>query len=709
MKHFFLINKVLPDTCLGIKFSLNKIFDKINDENTKNRIFNAIYLFAIDSKHNNLVESGSIIGDFANLLDSIVEMEHSLEESVCDNSKLMGTNAILDAFFLLEYPQNIGLINSLKSNLPYLTQSNFFVLKQLISELYTHSRESSYDFLNENNASENSFYDSSNSGSFSRIKSNINEKENSILYLSDDEFKRINEALECNKKIRIGFPTFLDFEYNKDESGRINFFYIDDKSYSEMNSILKCVYFSLSLRDDNLENLSKLIKNFQNVSKCNPVSILVLRLILNNNWDCIDYNSGVLKQLINIGSSEEVLTLLFECSLLMKDEELYDVFDLYYYLGIKTDFGDVLRSLKRIIQSKIDKGSLFWHKLSSWMSTDSKNSNNIERYLLKKEFSSNHEMIKSFLDYFKSEINLTLKKYNNLINIIESKKLDQNSANKIYELTRNLIYVTPFTQRGVILDILEILFSLSEEMEYNVSMSDLNDLYIMNYMFNDFFMKYLYTEKLMEDRNLLCGFNDICKNMLNCYSPYSNVKNLKENYQELKNSTLKETWIRSLIILFERRSDSAFLEDLLKVFRIITVKQQLSLCWFITTHNTNEVVNRISSLCSLRRRISSLQCGINCIEMELNAKLEQVTQILKLNIGYESACILLFILRFTRNNKGEERLLRIVDVVKGTKEPKVIQHLTEIINSINFEFIRNEYTELGNLGYKVKESLSGRS
>ncbi|KAH8740917.1 hypothetical protein FG386_002463 [Cryptosporidium ryanae] len=711
MKHFFLINKLLPDTCLGIKFGLNKIFDRIDDESTKNRILNAIYLLAVDSKCDELVDSGSIINNFTNVLDSIVEMEYSLgeDELVCDCDKFLGTNTILDAFFLVDYPQSIRLINAFKSNLPYLNQGNFFILKQLLSELYTHSRESCYDFLVENNSNENKLHDS-NGGSLSKLQSDINEKEKSISCLSVDEFQTISDVLECNKRLKIGIPTFLDFDSDFNKLGRINFFYIDESSYSEMNSILKCVYFSLSLREVTLENLLQLLKKFQNIHKCNPVSILIFRLILNNNWDCIDNNSGILTQLINIGNSEDVIILLFECSLLMKDEELSSVFDLYYYLEIKTDFSDVLKSLRRIIQSKIDKKSSLWCKLSSWIRIDNSNLSYMEKFLLKKDFSNNCEMIKFFLDYFKSEINLTLKKYNSLLNVIETKNLDKDSANKIYELTKKLIYITPFSQRGAILDILEILFSLSEETEYNFSVSDLNDLYIMNYMSNGFFMKYLRTEKLVNDGELLCGFNDICENMLNYYGPYSNIRNIKEGYEELRNSTLNEAWIRFLVILFEKRTDPAFLEDLLKVFRIITVKQRLSLFWFITTHNTKEVVDRISGLCSIRRRISSLQCGINCIEIEMSTNLEQITQILKLNIDYESACMLLFISRFTKSNRGAERLLKIVDMVKENREPEVVRHLAGIVDGINFEFVRSKDTqELKSLGYKVKELLSGKS
>ncbi|OII71833.1 uncharacterized protein cubi_00641 [Cryptosporidium ubiquitum] len=589
MKHFFSINRILPNISIELKFGLNNIFDLIQDQHTQYRILNAIYILCIDLKNDIILESGSVINDLIKLIGRLLELEKYEENNNLDLN-IIAVETFLDVFFLLKFPKNCQLINIINSKISELKLKNFWVLGQLINELYQNSRESNYK-LHESILIENRHIENR---TFEQKDRNI---ESDTLNVKFDEhfedFQDISQIFEYKNSIKIGVPTYLDFEYEPYNSKRINFFYLDE---DEMDVVYRNVKFSFSLTNQILENLFNTLKNFQNKYQYNPVSILIYRLIIYRYTEFGNNTINKLNQLIENSKSEALVTSLFECSLLIKDEELYNIFDFYIQLENSHDFLDVVITINNLIRLHLENYSSSLNKFSSWIKTK-KNDRilKLDRKLINANFPNTFEMVKYYLDHFKTELCLISKKFQILASTLKENNHEYcyNHIELALNEIKTLIFSTPIFNRNDLLEIIRNLFSINL------------DEYI-----NLYFYMYSCDSANGEPARKINNYLDT-KHLIN--STLHNAKYFQKNY--LSKSESCDLRFRSIKLLREIQNYD-FLKELLFVLQTISKRQQLIFWWYINSNEIPFISEFVSKLFAERRRIGTLQCYLSCMEIE---------------------------------------------------------------------------------------------
>lgn len=604
MKHFFSINKIFPDICIDIKFCLNNIFDLIEDKHTHYRILNAIYILSIDLKDAVNFDSGTIINDFIKLIRKLLELDQYENSHELDSN--LTVTIFLDIFFLLKFPNNCNFINIIDSNISELKLSNFWVLRQLTNELYQNSRESNYTnheiFFVENKPVENINSKVKGGGIFQDA---LNKKPHDVV----EYLEGISQIFEYKNSITIGIPTFLDFccEFNKNK--RINFFYMDD----EMEVVYKSVIFSFSLKDEILENLFSTLKRFQSKYQYNPVSILVYRLIIYRYSEFGKNAINPLVQLLENSRSEILVTSLFECSLLVQDEELFNIFNFYNQLEYPSDFFDLVLTVNSLIRTHLKKFSSSLNKFSPWLKTNKKiQMLELDRRLKNMKFSNTFEIVNYYLDYLKNEQSIISNKLEILMFVVK-----ENIHHSYVEFTlseiKKLLISTPIFNRNNLLNILCNLFSihidedLSLEMGINSYFADDRPIKTTGYLRNELTNE-LNFKKMTEN----CQNTGISKTVV-----FQNDEFSHKN--DLSTLTFYDIRFRSIRLLMEVQS-YAFQKELLFVLQTMSKKQQLVFWWYLTSHDTTFISELVSKLSKERRRLGALQCYIRCMEIELRNK-----------------------------------------------------------------------------------------
>ncbi|KAH8581633.1 uncharacterized protein ELE39_001763 [Cryptosporidium sp. chipmunk genotype I] len=583
MKHFFSINKIFPNISIELKFSLNHIFDLIQDNHTRFRILNAIYILSIDLKNDIIFDSGTVISSFIKLIENLLELEKHEDNDELDLN-ISIVEIFLDTFFLFKFPKNCKLIELINSKTGKLRLYNFWILGQLTNELYRNSRESNYKFHElffiENKSVENNLIEQKNMSIEWDV---LNEKFDHL-----EDFEGIEQIFEYKNSIKIGIPSYLDFEYDLNNSKRINFFYLDE---DEVDAVYRIATFSISLKNQILENLFISLRHFQNKYQYNPLSILICRIIIYRYTEFENNIINTLNQLIENSRSEILVTSLFECSLLIKDDELCNIFDFYNQLENSCDFLDVVIMINSLIRFHMENCSSL-SKFSPWIKT--KRSDQIlklDKKLINTSFSDTFEMVNCYLNRFKSEFKSISEKLEILISIVR-----ENNDEHFYgysELAINeiktLLFSTPIFYRNNLLEILSKLFSINLDEHLNSSFMD-------------------YVSKKPDKETSYCSNN---KQSISSSLYNSNIS--QKNY--FSKSLLYNLWFSSIKIMKEIQNYN-FQKELLFVLQTISKKQQLIFWWYLTSNNTHFTSEFVSKLFVERRRIGTLQCYLTCMEIE---------------------------------------------------------------------------------------------
>ncbi|EAK88740.1 hypothetical protein [Cryptosporidium parvum Iowa II] len=590
MKHFFSINRIFPNISIELKFSLNHIFDFIQDKHTHYRILNAIYILSIDLKDDNTLDPGAVINNFIKLIGRLLELEKYENHDELDlNISLV--EIFLDTFFLIKFPKNCNLIELINSKMNELRVYNFWILGQLINELYRNSRESNYKFqesiLTENRNIENN---SDEKKDIIIEWDTLNAKFESIV----KDFEDIDQIFEYKDSIKIGIPSYLDFDYDLNNSKRINFFYLDE---GEVDVVYRIAAFSISLRNQILENLFKSLKNFQNKYQCNSLSILICRLIIYRHTEFENNIIEILNQLIENSRSEILVASLFECSLLIKDKELCDIFDFYSELENSCDFLDVVITINNLIRLHMESYSSSLSKFLPWIKTKRNDQIlKLDKKLINMSFSDTFEMVNFYLDRFKSEFNLISKNLDILISIIR-----ENIDEYCYDYTelvineiKGLIFSTPIFDRNDLLEILCKFFSMNSDA----------------YLGSTSYTNYDFASKKPVEETKYCSNNES-----SVASALYSTKLSRNNYSK---SLLCNLWFRSIKIIQEIQNYN-FQKELLIVLKTISKRQQFIFWWYITSNNAHYNFEFVSKLFTERRRIGTLQCYLTCMEIEFKS------------------------------------------------------------------------------------------
>ncbi|POM85339.1 hypothetical protein CmeUKMEL1_16925 [Cryptosporidium meleagridis] len=588
MKHFFSINKIFPNISIELKFSLNHIFDFIQDKHTHYRILNAIYILSIDLKDDITLDPGAVINNFIKLIGNLLELEkYENNDGIDLNISLV--EIFLDTFFLVKFPKNCDLIELINSKINELRIYNFWILGQLTNELYRNSRESNYKFQ------ESILIENRNIENLDERKDIIIEWDNINAKLENivKDFEDIEKIFEYKDSVKIGIPSYLDFEYDLNNSKRINFFYLDGE---EVDVVYRIATFSISLRSQILENLFKSLKNFQNKYQYNSLSILICRLIIYRHTE-FENNINTLNQLIENSKSEILVTSLFECSLLIKDKELCNIFDFYNELENSCDFLDVVITINNLIRLNMESYSSSLNKFSPWIKTKRNDQIlKLDKKLINMSFSDTFEMVNFYLDRFKGEFNIISKNLDTLMSIIKE-NIDEYGYdyNELFmNEIKGLIFSTPIFDRNDLLEILCKFFLINSDAHLS-STSCINC---------DF------ASKNPAEETKYCSNNES--------SIASASYSTKLSRNDDSKSLLCNIWLRSLKVIEEIQNYN-FQKELLIVLKTISKRQQFIFWWYITSINAPYNFEFVSKLFTERRRIGTLQCYLTCMEIEFKS------------------------------------------------------------------------------------------
>lgn len=598
MKHFFSINKIFPDICIDIKFCLNHVFDLIEEKHTHYRILNAIYILSIDLKDDVNFDSGTMINDFIKLIRKLLKLEQYEDNHESDPN--LSVTIFLDVFFLLKFPKNCNFINIVDSNISELKLYNFWVLRQLTNELYQNSREGNYNiheiFFLENKQIENKYFKLKGR---SILQDALNKKPNDFV----EDLEGISQVFEYKNSVTIGIPTFLDFDCGLNKNKRINFFYMHD----EMDVVYKSVIFSFSLKNEILENLFSTLKRFQNKYQYNPVSILIYRLIICRYSKFGKNIMNPLVQLLENSKSDALVTSLFECSLLVQDEELFNIFDFYSQLEYPCDFFDVILTINSLIITHLKNFPSSLNKLSPWIKTKNINMQKLDRKLINMKFSNTIEMVKCYLSHLKTELCIISNKLEILMIMIKE-DIDRSYVELTLNEIKVLLFSTPIFNRNNTLNILCKLFSIDLSKDLNLMntnnyIADYGSTKIAGYLEHELASEFAF-KKRTDNCSKIVMSNTFAIN--NC-----------ELFHKSDLSTLTyDLRFRSIRLLMEVPNYD-FQKELLFVLQTVSKRQQLIFWWYLTSHEATFISEFVSKLSKERRRLGALQCYIRCMEIEL--------------------------------------------------------------------------------------------
>ncbi|KAJ1606421.1 hypothetical protein OIY81_3174 [Cryptosporidium canis] len=604
MRHFFSINRIFPNICIDTKFCLNHVFDLIEDQHTHHRILNAIYILSIDLGDDTNLDSVVAINEFIKLISQLLELEKMEDEQEFDSNLTITT--FLDVFFLLKYPINCHLIKLIDSNIGDLKLSNFWVLRQLTNELYQCSRESNriYEMdLYENRHNENFLLQD---GEIIHRDTSNDKPDNFI------EGSMTNKVFEYKRSIKVGIPSFLDFESDFNENKRINFFYIND----DVDTAYKNAVFSFSLRNERLDNLFITLKRYQNKYQYNPISILIYRLLIYRYSDFGDNIANPLIQFLENSKSETLVNSLFECSLFIQDEELHEIFDFYNILERSDDFQDVVLMFNGLIRNHM-KNFPSLNKFLPWIRA--KENDQIFKFggrHARMNFLNTFEMVKFYLNYLKTELLVISSKLKTLVLLLKE-NVDHNNLELALNNIKKLIFKTPIFDRNNILSVLCELFSIKLNENLYLDMGAINK-------FSDSvlvqFSSSLEFKEQTSDYSLEQTTGEALQYTMSGISNALSLKNLE--------FSLKDDWflqcfrdirLYSLRLLINSQCYD-FYKELLLVLKALTKSQQLTLWWYLNVHDAPFIYEFVSMLFKERRRVGAIQCYIKCMEIELASR-----------------------------------------------------------------------------------------
>ncbi|KAF7457974.1 hypothetical protein HWI79_1540 [Cryptosporidium felis] len=615
MRYFFLVNRLLPNACIEVKFCLNNLLNSIGDEQLQYRILNAIYLIDIDLRSNNSIEF-AVIDDFLLVLGDLLKITSSDEMELIDK-RYLAISTFLDVFFLLLFPENCNFIKEIKREIKRVGFLNFWIIKQLINELYSKSRESCFKHF-ELHFSENISSENKNS----EVKENsycFGEPSNNKLEVDPRSLLTIDKLFEFNDNVKVGIPSSLNFGNVSKTDKRINFFYVEER---DINAISRIIVFSIKICGEMLQSLSVLLNRFQSNYQCNPVSILIHRLIICRYSEFKGDTIRSLEQLISISVSKELLNSFFECSLLINNEELYCAFDFYRNVDSNEDFLEIIIAIKHFIWLQLKETSNSSDRYLNWIRTESEFSRSKcphSRRISNRRFRSSFELISFILSYFKDIFITISKKLDNLAYLLRKNELNNLvDFDVIYNKIKFQVNLIQIFKRCDLLDIFCGLFSVNFKKEGPISIFELERLY-SNSIFNIYYLEALKRANSRPN----CG--ELVSELSNLEQLDKNFLNFKitlKNKNRIIESILVELWRRSVMVIFTNVNDLDFQRRLSLILKAISEKDQ-SILWYYLTSDYSRILDTISKLHSDRRRVGAIQCCIYCIEIELKRKLEQ--------------------------------------------------------------------------------------
>ncbi|OII75291.1 hypothetical protein cand_003580 [Cryptosporidium andersoni] len=647
MKFFFIVNKLIPNVCLEIKFRLTNWLVNIKELDTRDLLFDIL----IDLYHHlkfGEFEYDLMLSILLDVLEYISNMESNDDESLfIFGSNINKTKDFL-VFFLniLKYiPAKYSwkLVIILYNQINNINDTIFAIISLLFENIitdiylaYSFSTEIfKINFNNENNENINKQTHSLNSIMINESDNNIlNNKHNDVIYnnITSDHI-----YLKFCFKLNIPFykdnEKYIDGEINK----LIN---LDDEYNFEVVLALINIILKENKDIQNLILKYLILYESKKLYNINPFCIILIRLWLLNIFYLKD-ETGFIKQLIYFLESGGNIYLLYDCSIMISNYELFSIINFVNKDKYKDDCIDILFILKI---------SLFLHKKEynkineNWM--DGLILSEEDIFLIKSylniSFENSSQITQFILNKIDSNISFCFNKLQYIIKKMNYYWVEDNYFNIIIERLYFLINHTSLYIRQYILNILNYLPLNTISNESHINLIGLYLLLIMNISQKN--INFKYPKYIKEIINKDLDFSENSSNdHFKIFDDY--ILSLKRIYNKriLEIAILQYLWYSIIQLLYNNLSNKRIIVKLENIIKLIPSNYLITFLWYISIHNSIDAINIIQDFSHYKRSIALIQNKLLNIQIFALKLQDCAREILNLDISNDNMNIFLFV------------------------------------------------------------------
>ncbi|EEA07580.1 uncharacterized protein CMU_005030 [Cryptosporidium muris RN66] len=646
MKFFFIVNKLIPNVCLEVKFRLTNWLINIEELDTRDLLFDIL----IDLYHH--LKFGEFEYDLMlNILLDVLEYISNMENNDYENLFIFGNNINKTTNFLIFFLNILKYIPAkyswklviiLYNEINNINSATFTIISLLFENIitniylaYSFSTEiSKIDFNNENI---NKQTYNLNSIIINEFDNNIlNNKYNDVMY---NNITNDNIYLKFCFKLNIPFykvnEKYIDGEFNK----LIN---LDDEYNFEL--ILALINIILKENKDfqNLILKYLILYESKKLYNINPFCVILIRLWLLNIFHLKD-ETGCIKQLIYFIESGGNIYLLYDCSIMVSNCELFSIINFVNKDKYKDDCSDILFILKI---------SLFLHKKEynkiNESSMDGLILSEEDIFLIKNylniSFENSSQITQFILNKIDSDISFCCNKLQYIIKRMNYYWVEDNYFNIIIERLYFLINHTSLYIRQYILNILNYLPLNTISNESHINLIGLYLLLITNISQKNINLKYPKYIKEIINKDL-DFFDNSSNEYFKLFDDY--ILSLKRIYNKkiLEIAILQYLWYSIIQLLYNNLSNKRIIVKLENIIKLIPSNYLITFLWYISIHNSIDAINIIQDFSHYKRSIALIQNKLLNIQIFALKLQDCAREILNINISNDNMNIFLFVVQ----------------------------------------------------------------